>query len=160
MATCVFLGVFIGGVGHPAGEIGMAKVTIFLKIIIPLQILYGSTLALIKTSICLFYIRIFSIRSFRIAAQATMGIIIAWGVMVVLTAFLLCRPLAYNWDPTIPGGTCANQDATFIAVGALDVVMDTLILILPLPTIWNLQIPRSNKIALSGIFGLGVLYVA
>lgn len=48
-----------------------------------------------------------------------MGFIACWGIMVILTAFLLCQPLAYNWDQFILGGKCANERAAFIAVGVL-----------------------------------------
>lgn len=127
------------------------------QILVVLQILYGISLGLVKTSICLFYIKIFFIRPFRIVTWIVMAVIVAWSTMVVLTAFLLCRPLAFNWDPTIPGGKCGNQPATFIAVGALNIATDLLVLCLPIPMVWKLQIPRANKIALSGVFGVGFL---
>jgi hypothetical protein len=106
---------------------------------------------------CLFYIRIFFVRSFRIAARIVIALTVAWSTMVVLTAFLLCKPLAFNWDPATPGGSCANQPAAFIAIGALDLIMDCMVLCLPLPMIWNLQISQPHKIVLSAIFGLGIL---
>ncbi|PLB55928.1 hypothetical protein P170DRAFT_433400, partial [Aspergillus steynii IBT 23096] len=124
-----------------------------------MQAFYGSTLGLIKTSICLFYSRIFFVRTFRIAAWVTIGFILSWGIMVILTAFLLCRPLAFNWDQTIPGGHCANQKATFIAVGVLDLATDVCVFVLPLPMIYNLKVSKGNRVALFGIFGLGILWV-
>lgn len=124
-----------------------------------MQAFYGTILALIKTSICLFYSRIFFVRTFRIAAWITIAFVISWGVMVLLTAFLLCTPLAFNWDQSIPGGRCANQKATFIAVGVLDLVTDVCVFVLPLPMIYNLKVSRGNRVALFGIFGIGIVYV-
>lgn len=121
-----------------------------------MQTFYGSTLGLIKTSICLFYIRIFFVKSFRIATWIVIGFIVSWGIMVILTGLLMCRPFAFNWDQTIPGGECADQKSTFLAVGVLDLVTDLCVFILPLPMIWNLKVTKGNKVALFGIFGLGL----
>lgn len=76
---------------------------------------------------------------------------------MVLTAFLLCTPLAFNWNQTIKGGRCANQPATFIAVGVLDLAVDCAVVVLPLPSIYKLQTSKGNKLALFGIFGLGLV---
>ena len=124
-----------------------------------MQAFYGSTLGLIKTSICLFYSRIFFVRTFRIAAWVTVGFILSWVAMVILTAFLLCTPLVFNWGQTIPGGRCANQKATFLAVGVLDLITDVCIFVLPLPMIYKLKVSKGNRVALFGIFGLGIMFV-
>lgn len=124
-----------------------------------MQLLYGAILSLIKISICLFYIRIFFVRPFRIATWIVIGFISCWGVMVFLTGLLMCTPIAFNWDQTIPGGKCADQRATFMAVGVLDLVTDLCVFVLPLPMIWKLQVSIGNKISLFGIFGLGIMYV-
>lgn len=121
-----------------------------------MQIFYGTILGLIKTSICLFYIRIFSTRRFRLAAWIVIGFITAWSVTVVLTGFLICQPLAFNWDQTIPGGHCGNETVMFIWIGILDLCTDVAVFALPVPMIWGLKIARGKKMALSGIFGLGL----
>lgn len=126
-----------------------------------MQVFYATTLGLIKISICLFLARIFSAaNNFRKWAYAVIAFIAAWSIMVILTAFVLCQPVAYNWDDTIPGGKCADQPAAFLAIGILDLVVDLMVLVLPLPMIWNLQLPMTNKIALFAIFGVGILYVS
>lgn len=89
-----------------------------------------------------------------------MAFVIAWSVMVFLMAFLLCRPLAFNWDKTLPGGHCAKEPGPFIATGVLDLVIDIMVLLLPLPLIWNLQVSLANKVALFSIFGVGIRCVS
>jgi hypothetical protein len=123
-----------------------------------MQVFYGTTLGLIKISICLFLARIFSAaNNFRIWSSAVIAFIAAWSIMVVLTAFVLCQPVAFNWDNTIPGGKCADQPSAFLAIGILDLLVDLMVLVLPLPMIWSLQLPLGNKIALFAIFGVGIL---
>lgn len=71
----------------------------------------------------------------------------------------VCAPIAYYYDRTIPGGSCKNQVISGTANAALSFVGDIAILILPLPMIWTLQMNIRRKLAVTGIFLLGSLYV-
>ncbi len=71
-----------------------------------------------------------------------MFFIFAWGVLAFTVTWAWCVPIAYGWNPTIPGGHCADRDAGYLAVGVIDPVTDLLILLLPLLMIYHLQIPR------------------
>jgi hypothetical protein len=70
---------------------------------------------------------------------------------------LICKPIEMNWNPTVEGGSCGNQNAAFTAVGIVDIITDLIILILPVPMVYKLQVPRANKIGLCCIFGTGLL---
>jgi hypothetical protein len=105
----------------------------------------------------LFYFRIFgSKRSFRISIFVTMTIVWMWAASVILETFLLCRPLAYNWDISIPG-TCGNRNATYVVAGTLNLITDLMVMALPIPHIWKLQLTLAKKVALCGVFSLGLL---
>lgn len=69
----------------------------------------------------------------------------------------LCQPFAYNWDKTIPGGRCGNADAAYISIAALDIAGDAMIILLPMPMVWKLNISLSNKLGLSFLFALAFL---
>lgn len=88
-----------------------------------------------------------------------MTITVIWSIYAALGTWALCTPIAFNWNPDIPGGHCADRQASFYAIGVLDVATDCLIFLLPLPMIWNLQTAMRNKIGLSLIFSIGVVYV-
>ena len=77
--------------------------------------------------------------------------------MVILEAFLLCQPLAFNWDKTIPGGFCADQHAAYISAGIINLIIDVSIIVLPMPMLWGLQMAMMRKVALTAIFSLGAL---
>ncbi len=102
-------------------------------------------------------IRIFFIRPFKIAAYLVMGLCTAWAIMTILIAFLLCLPLDYNWNLLPTTGHCGNQTSAYTAVGVVDILTDVLILLLPLPMIWRLQVPQANRIALAALLCLGIL---
>jgi hypothetical protein len=121
------------------------------------QFTYAIGLGLIKCSICVLLIRLFFVRPFRIAAWALMGLCISWAIMTILIGFLICRPLAFNWDRTITEGSCGNMSAGYAAVGVIDIVTDILLILLPQRMVWKLQLPRQTKFALGGVFALGLL---
>ena len=79
--------------------------------------------------------------------------------MVTLTALLNCRPIALNWDKTIEG-QCDNEVAVFVAVASVDIVVDTAVLVAPLPFIWKLHLPVHIRIALTMAFAVGVFDIA
>ena len=66
------------------------------------------------------------------------------------------RPLAGFWDVTIPHH-CIDQIRFELVAAMLNIVVDLVIMVLPLPTIWSLQLPKRQKWALSGVFMLGTL---
>ncbi|KAJ6134358.1 hypothetical protein N7523_000680 [Penicillium sp. IBT 18751x] len=153
----VFILTIVGGAGRKVTEIDPSSVIITLKTILPLEALYGIVLGLIKSSIMLFYLRIFGTKkSSRISILVTMTIVWMWAVSVILETFLLCRPLAYNWDTSI-AGTCGNRNATYVVAGTLNLVTDLMVMALPIPHIWKLQLSLSKKIALCGVFSVGLL---
>ena len=95
------------------------------------------------------YVKIFgSIHTyFRAVAFLLMSLSILYGVMVLLMAFLLCRPFASNWNPAIKGH-CADRSAAYLAQGVINLALDFFIIILPLPVLWRLQMPMHKKIGL------------
>jgi hypothetical protein len=60
------------------------------------------------------------------------------------------------WDVTIPH-RCIDQIKFELIAAILNIVTDFVIMVLPLPTIWSLQLPKRQKWALSGVFMLGTL---
>ncbi|KAL4926651.1 uncharacterized protein BDV17DRAFT_293229 [Aspergillus undulatus] len=146
-----------GGAGRHVTEVDPASVVVTLKTILPLEALYGIVMSLVKTSIMVFYLNIFGTkRSFRVSVAITMTIVWLWAISVVLETLLLCRPLAFNWDTTIPGGGCGNRNATYVVAGTLNLVTDLMVMALPIPHIWKLQLGVAKKIALSLVFCMGL----
>lgn len=111
---------------------------------------------MVKLSILFFYLRVFINRKLRLAVKICMGFTLVWSVGNIMQVFLICRPFRSSWDITVKG-TCGNRQGSFIAIGAFNVVTDWIILTLPIPTVWKLQMPRSGKIALTFVFTIGLL---
>ncbi|KAF2499359.1 hypothetical protein BU16DRAFT_523853 [Lophium mytilinum] len=160
MVIISFMMVYMGGMGHHLALLNASTIQNLLKFSLASQVLYAVSLGLVKCSICLMLARIFFVRPFVIAARVAMGFAAAWGLMTFLIGILICQPIQMNWDPTVKGGKCGNQNAAFTSVGIVDLLTDFFILLLPMPMVVKLQIPRANKIGLVCIFCTGGLTMA
>ncbi len=87
-----------------------------------------------------------------------MVLIACWVLMTILIALVSCTPFEYNWNNEIDGH-CGNIVAAFSAVAADDIIADLVILFLPMPRIWQLQLAHTTKLGLCAICGLGFVDV-
>lgn len=76
--------------------------------------------------------------------------------MVILGSFLICQPLAFNWDQTIDGH-CGSSINLWVCHGVLNIVTDLIVLLLPMPYIYSLELSLYKKLVLMATFGLGLL---
>lgn len=73
-----------------------------------------------------------------------------------MSAFLNCIPVAKFWDPSIDG-YCLSMKGLWFSNASMHIVTDLAILLIPLPALSALDLPRRQKIALMSIFALGGL---
>ncbi|KAI1293196.1 hypothetical protein F5Y03DRAFT_411326 [Xylaria venustula] len=119
------------------------------------ELLYGLVFPIEKTTILLLYLRLFHVhRWFRITTYILIAYIWLWGISEVIVAIAQCIPIAYQWDKSLDGH-CINQLAYYRWVSVPNVIHDVVMLVLPLPMVWSLQIDLRQKVALSGVFLIG-----
>lgn len=132
----------------------------YLQISFVTATLYFSVLTAIKISILLFYRRIFSTANFRLRLLLVGCAVVTWWFAGTLSTIVSCIPVHRLWVGPSAGGYCFNFNIFWMAMGAVEVVIDTVILVLPVGMVLELQLPRRQKILLGGIFLLGGLYVS
>ncbi|KAL7782516.1 hypothetical protein V8C37DRAFT_397865 [Trichoderma ceciliae] len=122
------------------------------------EFLYGSVIPLTKLSLILFYYRLFHVSTFRKVLWVVLFLVVGWWVAILVVAIVQCQPYSYFWnqyvDPTATG-RCINISAFFIGNGAASVATDFIILLTPIPMVWNLQMPTMQRLSVLGIFFLG-----
>lgn len=74
-----------------------------------------------------------------------------------LFQFVACRPLAHAWNPLVPGTCVKNKLVVHIVSAAINTASDLIIVILPQPVIWRLELGVRRKLGLSAVFLLGGL---
>lgn len=171
MGACVFAvaleaisitGVIDCGIGYDhmmniVAEYGMDPITKLLKLLIPLQFFWALSLGLSKTSILLLYSNVFAVRPVIWTARCAIAFIVLWVIGTIMAGCLICRPFAMNWDQSIPGGKCGNQVLSFTITGVLNLLTDVVVLLLPMPYLYGLQMRTYKKVVLMGVFGIGLL---
>lgn len=98
-----------------------------------------------RASVVLLYLRVFTSKFTRACSWLTLAFLVANCVATIIAAQLECRPLAYSWDKTIPGGTCFNVWLWYQLTNFPNVIADVAILVLPIPTIWHLKASTGRK---------------
>lgn len=116
---------------------------------------------MVKYAVLLLYRRIFDLTwSVYICAFLAFG----YAVSVSVTISVACRPTSFFWTQWVnplSGGKCVISLYEFYLWNAVaNLLTDVLILCLPIPIVWSLQMKASKRLAIIGIFMLGGLYVS
>ena len=119
------------------------------------------TLLFSKVSILLFYKRLFGVQKyFRWALYITMAFVVAYCGICSLAVIFKCYPMAASWSTKPhPDAHCLNMTVLHNVIGAFNVVSDVLILLLPFPILWRLQMPLAKKLGTSAIIATGSLCI-
>ncbi|OAK94255.1 hypothetical protein IQ06DRAFT_234874 [Phaeosphaeriaceae sp. SRC1lsM3a] len=143
-AACMSIWAAASGInGTPWDQLTREEYTIFRKFfftdVLMMHFIYG----IIKISVILFYKRIFSIRSFVIAAN---------------TVLFCARGVSSFWNAPIDSKGeefVLDLGSLIVAYAIIDIVLDVGILALPLPVIGRLHMNRTKRWAVAGVFLLG-----
>ncbi|KAF9894677.1 hypothetical protein FE257_006567 [Aspergillus nanangensis] len=119
---------------------------------------YNASLGCTKFSILFQYLRIFPDRQFRLACYIVMAIVATYTTWAVVSGFVNCVPVAKFWDQAMDG-SCLSFEAVWFFNASMNIVTDLALLILPMPLLSHLQLPRMQKFALMGVFAMGILVV-
>lgn len=155
------------GVGLKLVDLGMGKhievvppenLTPFLKLLWVEYYIFDAGTSIAKGSALLFYARVFNNTKsrFKYALWTVHALNAAWLVGIIFAVIFECTPIQKAWDPTIPG-RCDNEDALWLGSGIPSLLIDVLILLLPLPMLWRLQMKLSRKLLLVGVFACGYM---
>ena len=123
------------------------------------QITWAVAVTFIRASVLALYVRIFRTKSFRVTCYVVHGINMLFGAATILGACLICDPISFQWHRSIPGGHCGDQKKLDTFIGVFNLLLDVTVVVLPMPVLWGLQMAAGKKFTLSGIFGLGIMYV-
>lgn len=65
-----------------------------------------------------------------------------------------CRPIAKGWNPFLEG-TCIDVPSLYQATALSGVLIDLILILLPIPIVYKLQVPLRQKLCILSIFGVG-----
>ncbi|KAL1981889.1 hypothetical protein VTN96DRAFT_2018 [Rasamsonia emersonii] len=154
----VFMGLFIAeakyGMGKHMADIPPKILTKQMKAFWLTIPFYNAAVICAKASILLQYFRVFPTKRMRIACWAMLFVLASYGTWAVVSAFLNCIPVSKFWAPETPG-YCLSMKGLWFSNASMHITTDLAILILPIPALSTLDLPKRQKIALMGIFAVG-----
>lgn len=77
---------------------------------------------------------------------------------MTITIIFQCRPKSRIWDRNIEA-ECIDVKKVWIVMNSMNVLTDFLLLCLPLPQLWKMQMRHGTKLQVIGIFSIGSLSV-
>ncbi|KAK0668217.1 hypothetical protein QBC41DRAFT_347410 [Cercophora samala] len=143
------------GFGQHISNLTKPNKLMTLKLFYVAQAFYKLTINLTKASILLLYLRIFPKRWFRATCFVLLAIILLYMVGTTASSIWQCNPIPRAWDKSITG-TCISITANWYANAAFSITTDLIILGLPMHSIYTSHLPTSQKLALMGVFALGL----
>lgn len=121
------------------------------------DMVYLVTLLGYKMSILILYLRLFAVnRTFRYITWSMMFFVCGYLMANLWTQIFGCSPRSKYWEPGTPGH-CINYTRAGLAYGSMNIISDLLILILPIPLVWQLKLSRREKVGISVIFMSGTM---
>lgn len=123
------------------------------------RITYGLTIMFTKLSILLLYSRVFLPQrwsAFNIAIRLLMLIICLFYISTTAAKIWECTPRPRIWNKSIVG-TCINVSSLLNTSGLFNTISDVLILLVPIKSVWNLNMDRGRKVACVLLFTVGLI---
>lgn len=113
-------------------------------------------LASAKMSVLILLYRVFITPAFRKTVIVLMTIVTSWWISITFAVAFICSPVKSQWNPSVPGH-CGDQYILNIVDPIPWILTDFAILFAPMPMVWKLHMPATQKVALACIFLVGGL---
>jgi hypothetical protein len=135
------------------------------------RIVYGIAICFVKLSILYFYRAIASHTTFRRMVNWTIGFVCLYTLASTIASIFQCDNPSDAWSTTsflsqfdgVKGRTkrpkCFDPTRLSLFSSCINMFTDVVILLLPIPTLLGLRVPMSKRLALIGIFSVGLLAI-
>ncbi|OTB06056.1 hypothetical protein M426DRAFT_21178 [Hypoxylon sp. CI-4A] len=158
MALCA-LAVDMGehGGGRSISDVPEQDLSEFSKAFLDLQPVARVAIFFAKLSILLLYIRVFYPKRVRRnsiwwTTQAVIVLNLLYTIALILLVTLQCVPYGRPW-----GDSCVNEWLVLVLSSIINIVSDIAVLVIPMASVWSLQMNRNKKLAIWALFAFGAL---
>lgn len=134
----------------------VANVTNSFQGLFSQQWIWSTSTTAFRLAILLLYKEVFFAQTVvRRGSIILIALVITNELQCVAVDLSICRPIRGSWDLSVER-QCGNILKVEIASAVINMVIDILVTFLPLPVIWNLQLSKQKKFALTGAFSVGI----
>ncbi|KAM3513028.1 hypothetical protein MY11210_003333 [Beauveria gryllotalpidicola] len=121
---------------------------------------WASSTACCKVAIILFLRRVVGFtRSINATLVVVAVVSVLWALAAILFSTFACMPVSYYWDKSGHDGHCLPRHHFLtgnIIFAALNMLLDIIILVIPMPTLWKSQMRNKQKVAMTGVLSIGL----
>ncbi|KAI3554340.1 hypothetical protein CABS03_07003 [Colletotrichum abscissum] len=123
-------------------------------------VLYVTLIWCLKACMLFLYMRLTLNLQQQKMVKITAGACVLCYVATVLVIMTKCMPVHRNWQIyPYPGDACALNIPNYIALAITNVTTDMMILYIPIPLLWSVQMPTAKKIICSLWLCTGVFII-
>ncbi|KAF2185888.1 hypothetical protein K469DRAFT_463794, partial [Zopfia rhizophila CBS 207.26] len=124
-------------------------------------VIYNPILGLIKISFLLTLIKLCSPNLWINGSLWTIfSINVAFTIAAPIAAAFQCVPVPHFWDPINKPGKCIDKKQYIYSTIIVTIITDVLVLIMPTWILYDLHMPRKNKITIAAFLSLGLAVTA
>ncbi|GAB1319871.1 Rhodopsin domain-containing protein [Madurella fahalii] len=146
------------GLGKHVFVMPLQNIPLYLRDFYVSIVMYCASLLAIKLTFLFQYYRVLAVQHMRVVYIVGIVIVGGWALSQVLVGIFICSPIDGFWDSTVQS-TCIPNIPQWYINAAGNIITDIAVFALPLPALWKLHLPRSQKLVLLGIFSLGFFTV-
>jgi hypothetical protein len=120
------------------------------------SLFYVLSITPLRASILTLYYRLSPVKAYKWIIVILFVISLLHSTIGLFFVIFSCNPVPKFWDITILSGKCINRTTLSIQGAYVNIIFDFIMVVLPLPTVWRLNLPTRQKIAVSAIFMAGL----
>ncbi|KAH9907715.1 hypothetical protein F4778DRAFT_718845, partial [Xylariomycetidae sp. FL2044] len=133
-----------------------SNVPYILELTFGMQPIYVTLLALVKASMLCFFLRVFVTPAVQLSAKILLGSVAAWWIAYLFACIFLCTPVEAQWTGV---GECGHYIPLIQSLIATNAIGDIIIMLLPMQSIWTLEMRSADKVGVTSCFLLGTACV-
>ncbi|KAI0532438.1 hypothetical protein GGR58DRAFT_490195 [Xylaria digitata] len=121
------------------------------------EVSYFVSMSFLKLSILSLYGSIFPVRRFHYWLWAVGALVSAWGIESTFASIFQCTPVSYRNYQKYSGisGHCIDYALFSLVTSIINTITDLVILLMPMPLVWKLRMPRREKWLVFATFAVG-----
>lgn len=145
------------GLGLPLLDRPKANLNTYAAVNFAGRPFYMLGILMFKIALCLGYLRILSPgqRTYRFVVWGVLSFTVAAHLAFTLVLLFNCKPVKKSWRP-LTVGTCLPNAPVNFSLSGFTITSDVIIFLLPIPFMYQLQMPNRKKFAVMGVFMLGL----
>ncbi|ETS88252.1 hypothetical protein PFICI_02080 [Pestalotiopsis fici W106-1] len=146
------------GLGRDIWMLSASQITNTLLYFFVEEYLYTFLVVFTKISILCLYIRVFAVYRFRLLCYILIGFTLAFGISCWVSTGFNCVPITFMWQgwDGQHSGTCMDTSKQAFALAGVNMGLDILVFLLPIPQLWALQMSLKRKLGVILMFTVGL----